>query len=95
MHFNTAFLPLRINHAFHDCLLSNLIRSLVTYSFADKALILHKRSAFFRACIVILPHLLFFGNSLKYICTKAEDKIHSWKYIAIYIYFSFYEQEEF
>lgn len=51
---------------------------------------------FFRTCIVILPCLLLvFGNSLKHICTKTEDKIHSWKYIAIYIYSSFFEQEEF
>lgn len=39
---------------------------------------------FFGTCIVIVPRLLlFFVNSLKYICTKAEDKIHFWKYIAI------------
>lgn len=33
MYFNIASYLLKINHVYHDNLLSNLIRSLVTYSF--------------------------------------------------------------
>lgn len=61
MHFNTASYPLKINHAYHDDLLSNLIRSLVAYAFAFKVFILNKRSAFYRTCIIIFAGLLYFS----------------------------------